>query len=147
MNNDMVEDQNGGGCPLKDSEPFRRQYAMVLVQLKEASGQACGFHELYFALHFCTSVPFSAFSLKQIFIECRCVQVSSALLHLRQRNTYPADTLPPWLKPPANSSVHGGLTSCLDNSSISQESGSNVDEIVKGSRLKAHTMVDAAIQV
>lgn len=75
------------------------------------------------------------------------MQVSSALLHLRQRNTYPADTLPPWLKPPANSSVHGGLTSCLDNSSISQESGSNVVEIVKGSRLKAHTMVDAAIQV
>ncbi|GLT61171.1 hypothetical protein SLA2020_338940 [Shorea laevis] len=110
MNNDM-ENQNDGGCPLKDSEPFRRQYATVLVQLKEASGQ-----------------------------------VSSALLHLRQRNTYPADTLPPWLKPPANSSVHGGLTSCLDNSSISQESGSNVVEIVKGSRLKAHTMVDAAIQ-
>ncbi|XP_059437111.1 protein ALWAYS EARLY 2-like isoform X2 [Corylus avellana] len=72
--------------------------------------------------------------------------VSSALLHMRQRNTYPADTLPPWLKPPANSSVHGGLTNCLDNSSISQESGSNVVEIVKGSRLKAHTMVDAAIQ-
>jgi len=99
MNNDM-ENQNDGGCPLKDSDPFRRQYATV----------------------------------------------SSALLHLRQRNTYPADTLPPWLKPPANSNVHGGLTSCLDNSSISQESGSNVVEIVKGSRLKAHTMVDAAIQ-
>jgi hypothetical protein len=48
-NNDTVENQNDGDCSLKDSEPFKKHYAMVLVQLKEASGQACGFHELYYA--------------------------------------------------------------------------------------------------
>ncbi|KAL0005955.1 hypothetical protein SO802_013516 [Lithocarpus litseifolius] len=110
-NNDIVENQNEGDCSLKDSEPFKKHYAMVLVQLKEASGQ-----------------------------------VSSALLNLRQRNTYPGNTLHPWLKPPSNSSLNGSLISCYDNSFISQESGSSVVEIVDGSRLRAHTMVDAAIQ-
>ncbi|KAK4595854.1 hypothetical protein RGQ29_014085 [Quercus rubra] len=99
-NNDIVENQNEGDCSLKDSEPFKKHYAMV----------------------------------------------SSALLNLRQRNTYPGNTLHPWLKPPSNSSLNGSLTSCYDNSFISQESGSSVVEIVDGSRLRAHTMVDAAIQ-
>ena len=85
--------------------------------------------------------------LKQLLIDCTHVQVSSALLNLRQRNTYPGNTLHPWLKPPSNSSLNGSLTSCYDNSFISQESGSSVVEIVDGSRLRAHTMVDAAIQV
>lgn len=49
-NNDVVEKQNNGDCSLKDSEPFRKHYAMVLVQLKEASGQACGFHEFHLVL-------------------------------------------------------------------------------------------------
>ncbi|PQQ06489.1 protein ALWAYS EARLY 2 isoform X3 [Prunus yedoensis var. nudiflora] len=71
--------------------------------------------------------------------------VSSALLNLRQRNTYPANSLPPWLKQPANSTVYGGLPSSFD-SSISQESGSSVAEIVEVSRSKAHMMVNAAIQ-
>ncbi|KAM4108320.1 hypothetical protein ACJW30_03G038100 [Castanea mollissima] len=99
-NNDIVENQNERDCSLKDSEPFKKHYAMV----------------------------------------------SSALLNLRQRNTYPGNTLHPWLKPPSNSSLNGSLTSCYDNSFISQESGSSVVEIVNGSRLRAHTMVDAAIQ-
>ncbi|BBH06552.1 DIRP domain-containing protein [Prunus dulcis] len=71
--------------------------------------------------------------------------VSSALLNLRQRNTYPANSLPPWLKQPANSTIYGGLPSSFD-SSISQESGSSVAEIVEVSRSKAHMMVNAAIQ-
>lgn len=74
------------------------------------------------------------------------MQVSSALLNLRQRNTYPANSLPPWLKQPANSTIYGGLPSSFD-SSISQESGSSVAEIVEVSRSKAHMMVNAAIQV
>ncbi|KAL6278601.1 hypothetical protein ACE6H2_022202 [Prunus campanulata] len=109
-NNNILENQNSGECSLKDSEPFKKHYATVLVQLKEASGQ-----------------------------------VSSALLNLRQRNTYPANSLPPWLKQPANSTVYGGLPSSFD-SSISQESGSSVAEIVEVSRSKAHMMVNAAIQ-
>ncbi|XP_031260660.1 protein ALWAYS EARLY 2 isoform X2 [Pistacia vera] len=71
---------------------------------------------------------------------------SSALLHLRQRNTYPESSLPPWLKLPANSSFLGSLTNTFDNSYASQESGPAVIEIVRGSRLRAHTMVDTAIK-
>lgn len=48
-NNDIMENQNDADC-CKDSEPFRKHYATVLVQLKEASGQACGFHALLFLL-------------------------------------------------------------------------------------------------
>ncbi|KAM5561232.1 protein ALWAYS EARLY 2 [Rosa sericea] len=72
-------------------------------------------------------------------------QVSSALLSLRQRNTYPGNTLPPSLKHPTNSTVYGGLPSSFDIS-ISQESGSSVADIVEVSRLKAHTLVNAAVQ-
>lgn len=64
---------------------------------------------------------------------------SSALLQVRQCNTHPESSRPPWPKPPANAKM-------LDNSHISQESGSAVVEIVNGSRLKAHTMVDAAVK-
>ncbi|KAK9292843.1 hypothetical protein L1049_020823 [Liquidambar formosana] len=114
-NNDILENRNDGDSSLNDSEPFKKHYAMVLVQLKEASDQ-----------------------------------VSSALLYLRQRNTYPGNSQPSWLKAPAISGDPVGPLSSLgslDNSSLnSQEPGSNVVEIVKGSTIKAHTMVDAAIQ-
>ncbi|KAM1051853.1 protein ALWAYS EARLY 2-like isoform X1 [Malus sylvestris] len=108
-NNNILENQNSGECSLKDSEPFKKHYATVLVQLKEASGQ-----------------------------------VSSALVNLRQRNTYPANSLPPWMKQPANSTIYGGPSSF--DSSISQESGSSVADIVEVSKSKAHMMVNAAIQ-
>ncbi|XP_016205527.1 protein ALWAYS EARLY 2 isoform X1 [Arachis ipaensis] len=70
-------------------------------------------------------------------------QVSNALLHLRQRNTYTGNSLP--LKPQANLNVHDGLPGMLDGS-LAQELGSTVIEIIKGSRVKAHAMVDAAFQ-
>ncbi|XP_057439379.1 protein ALWAYS EARLY 2-like isoform X2 [Lotus japonicus] len=108
-NSDIMENPNDADC-IKNSEAFKKHYAMVLVQLKEASGQ-----------------------------------VSNALLHLRQRNTYTGDSLPPWMKPQVRFNVHDGLPSTLD-SSLTQVLGSTVVEIIKGSRLKAHTMVDAAIQ-
>ncbi|KAK8488583.1 hypothetical protein V6N13_027535 [Hibiscus sabdariffa] len=73
-------------------------------------------------------------------------KVSSALLNLRQRNTYPANPLLPWQKPPTNLDFFGGLTSSLDSSLITPEVGSVVGDIVNGSRLKAHAMVDAAIK-
>lgn len=41
-NSDILENQNDIEC-LKDSEVFKKHYATVLVELKEASGQACGF--------------------------------------------------------------------------------------------------------
>ncbi|XP_021282350.1 protein ALWAYS EARLY 2 isoform X3 [Herrania umbratica] len=110
MNNDISENRNGESC-LKDSEPFKKHIATVLVELKEASGQA-----------------------------------SSALLNLRQRNAYPTNLLSSWQKPPTNSNFFGGLTSSVDSSHVSPESGSGVGDIVQGSRLKAHAMVDAAIK-
>lgn len=54
--------------------------------------------------------------------------------------------MPAWLKPPANSCFSGMLRP-HDNSCVSQDSGSAVLEIIRGLRLKAHTMVDAAVQV
>ncbi|KAK4273456.1 hypothetical protein QN277_021853 [Acacia crassicarpa] len=108
-NNDMSENQNDIDY-FKDSESFKKHYATVLVQLKEASGQ-----------------------------------VSSALLNLRQRNTYTGNSPSPWVKAPASFSVQDDLPCALD-SSLTQELASSVIEIIKGSRLRAHAMVDAAIQ-
>lgn len=39
--NDDVENQNGNDCSLKDSEPFKKQYAAVLIQLNEVNEQVC----------------------------------------------------------------------------------------------------------
>ncbi|KAA8545133.1 hypothetical protein F0562_019978 [Nyssa sinensis] len=111
-NDDVFKNQKGGGNSLNDSELFKKQYATVLLQLKEASDQ-----------------------------------VSSALLNLRERNTYPGNSLSPLLKPPAISSGLSAPPSSVGCSAIDyQESGSNVVEIVRYSRSKAHVMVDAAIQ-
>lgn len=38
MNDDVLENQDGD-CPLKDSEPFKKQYAAVLIQLNEVNEQ------------------------------------------------------------------------------------------------------------
>ncbi|XP_062084771.1 protein ALWAYS EARLY 2 isoform X3 [Humulus lupulus] len=73
-------------------------------------------------------------------------KVSSALHDLRQRNTHPGNVLLPGLKTPINSTTHSNVPGSFDNFSISQDSGSNVVEIVKGSTIKAQSMVDAAIQ-
>ncbi|KAF7805111.1 protein ALWAYS EARLY 2 isoform X3 [Senna tora] len=70
--------------------------------------------------------------------------VSSALLNLRQRNTYTGNFPSPWVKPQASFNVHDDP--CTLDSSLAQELGSTVIEIIKGSRLRAHAMVDAAIQ-
>lgn len=73
--------------------------------------------------------------------------VSSALLNLRQRNTYPANSLPPWLKSPASSSGLVGPIKSLDNSSVNnQELGSSVVVTVNNSKLEAQAMVHTAIQ-
>ncbi|KAJ6380245.1 hypothetical protein OIU76_016825 [Salix suchowensis] len=71
-------------------------------------------------------------------------KASSALLNLRQHDTYLVNNLPAWLKPPANSCFSGMPRP--HTTFVSQESGSSVLEIVRGSRLKAHNMVDVAVQ-
>ncbi|XP_019441172.1 PREDICTED: protein ALWAYS EARLY 2-like isoform X1 [Lupinus angustifolius] len=108
-NTDILENQNDIEC-LKDSEAFKKHYATVLVELKEASGQ-----------------------------------VSDAMVHLRQRNTYTGNSLTPWMKPQVSFNDHDNLPGMLD-SSLPQELGSTVNEIIKGSRLSAKVMVDAAFQ-
>ncbi|KAK8467928.1 hypothetical protein PHAVU_007G179500 [Phaseolus vulgaris] len=108
-NSDILENQNGIEC-VNDSEVFKKHYAMVLVELKEASGQ-----------------------------------VSDAMLQLRQRNTYRGNSLPPWMKPQTSFNVHDDLPNMLD-SSLTQELGSTVVQIIKGSRSRSHAMVDAAFK-
>lgn len=75
------------------------------------------------------------------------MQVSSALHNLRQHNAYPANPVSPQQKPPTKSNFLGSLTSSIDSSLVSLESDSVAGEIVEGSRLKAGSMVDAAIKV
>ncbi|KAF5184492.1 Always early [Thalictrum thalictroides] len=112
MNDEVLEKQKDGDNALKDSELFKKQYATVLIQLKEANDQ-----------------------------------VSSALLYLRQRNTYQGNSPPPWVKPVANLNGPAGSLSSLEQAAFHpQESGSRVHEILETSRLKAQTMVDAAVQ-
>ncbi|KAJ4967952.1 hypothetical protein NE237_014653 [Protea cynaroides] len=112
MNDEVQENQKDGENFVKDLEPFKKQYATVLVQLQEANDQ-----------------------------------VSSALLYLRQRNTYPKNPQSPLMKSMANSVIPGGPPSSFDHSGLLfQDSGSHVAEIVEGSRLKAKTMVETAIQ-
>lgn len=40
MNDDFFENQKDGDCSLKNSEPFKKQYAAVLLQLNEVNEQA-----------------------------------------------------------------------------------------------------------
>ncbi|KAK4769563.1 hypothetical protein SAY86_027713 [Trapa natans] len=111
LNNDVIQQQTDGDRSVKDSDSFKKHYAMVLVQLKEAGGQA-----------------------------------SSALVQLRERNTYIGHPPPPWLRVQANSGNLIGLPGSGDRYLLSQESGCNVLEIVDGSMLKAHAMVNAAVK-
>ncbi|KAK9664259.1 hypothetical protein RND81_14G029300 [Saponaria officinalis] len=75
-------------------------------------------------------------------------QVSSALLCLRQRNTYQGNSALTGHKPMSGFEHHGNTVSsfnCLPPDS--QETGSHVYEIVDTSRVNARKMVDAVLQV
>ncbi|KAJ4954783.1 hypothetical protein NE237_011566 [Protea cynaroides] len=112
MNDEVEGNHKDGENFLKGLEPFKKQYAMVLVQLQAANDQ-----------------------------------VSSALLYLRQRNTYPTNPQFPLMKSVANLVSLGGPLGSFDHSGfLCQESGSHVAAIVDSSRLKAKTMVDTAVQ-
>lgn len=69
-------------------------------------------------------------------------KVSTALHCLRQRNTYQGNSGLQWMKPTASL----GDPNSLSIEGHNQETGSHVVEIVEGSRKRARTMVDAAIQ-
>lgn len=74
------------------------------------------------------------------------MQASSALHHVRQ-HIHPEIPIPPWMKASANPSLVGSQTNYLDGSYVPQVSGSTVFEVVKGSKLRARSMVDTAIKV
>lgn len=76
------------------------------------------------------------------------MQVSSALLFLRQRNTYQGNIPLLWSKSMASLGDPSAHSSSFDYMAYqTQESGSHVAEIVESSRTKAQKMVDAAVQV
>lgn len=109
--NEEVSGKQKDGDAIKDLEHFRKQYAMVLVQLRDANDQ-----------------------------------VASALLSLRQRNTYHGNSTHAWGRPIENSGgAAGPPDSCNPSAFLNQDSGSHVTEIVESSRRKARTVVDAAV--
>ncbi|XP_052881896.1 protein ALWAYS EARLY 3 isoform X3 [Gossypium arboreum] len=73
-------------------------------------------------------------------------QVSSALLCLRQRNTYQGTSSGKPLKPSGKIGEQGSQLSSFESMHHVQESVSHVAEIVESSRRKARSMVDAALQ-
>ncbi|KAJ6832829.1 protein ALWAYS EARLY 2-like isoform X2 [Iris pallida] len=112
MNEEVSGCQKDSG-PIMDLENFRKQYALVLLQLRDANDQ-----------------------------------VASSLIYMRQRNTYPGNSTPPWHKPMESSggpATHQG--SFNQSSLLPQDSGSNVLEIIHSSRQKARLMVEVAVQV
>ncbi|XP_059280629.1 protein ALWAYS EARLY 3 [Lycium ferocissimum] len=111
MNDDVLENQKSDDCSLKDSEPFKKQYAAVLILLNEVNEQ-----------------------------------VSSALYRLRQRNTYHGSNPLPWPRPVPNFADPSMLSTFDRCTSQPQESGFLVNEIIESSKIKARTMVDAALQ-
>ncbi|XP_072981693.1 protein ALWAYS EARLY 3-like isoform X2 [Typha angustifolia] len=111
MNEEVSGTQKDGDI-IRDLEHFRKQYAMVLVQLRDANDQ-----------------------------------VASALLSLRQRNTYNGNLTHQWTRPIENQGVLAGPPESLGPSAfLNQDSGSQVVEIVETSRRRARMMVDAAVQ-
>ncbi|KAL0388759.1 UNVERIFIED_CONTAM: protein ALWAYS EARLY 3 [Sesamum radiatum] len=110
MNDDVLENQKDGNSFLKESEPFKKQYAAQLWN-----------NFLW--------------------------QVSSALHCLRERNTYQGKCPLMWPGPVSNHADAGGTLNSSDRSAYqTQESGSNVNEIMDSSRTKARKMVDVAMQ-
>ncbi|XP_015696072.1 protein ALWAYS EARLY 2 isoform X2 [Oryza brachyantha] len=110
--NEEVSGRQKDGEAIRDFEHFRKQYAMVLVQLRDSNDH-----------------------------------VASALLSLRQRNTYHGHPAQSYPKPMENG---GALTGTPDLYNlfgyINQESGSQVMEVIETSRSRAKLMVDVAIQ-
>ncbi|KAF7056390.1 hypothetical protein CFC21_063801 [Triticum aestivum] len=112
--NEEVSGKQKDGEIIRDLEHFRKQYAMVLVQLRDSNDH-----------------------------------VASALLCLRQRNTFHGQ---PTQSYPNKSMENGGASNRTPDPSsnlfgyINQESGSQVMEIIETSRSKAKTMVDVAVQ-
>ncbi|XP_057539236.1 protein ALWAYS EARLY 3 isoform X2 [Amaranthus tricolor] len=77
-------------------------------------------------------------------------QVSSALICLRQRNTYQGNSVVPWQKTKISLEDHGNIVGSVGPLNglpgNTQGTGSHACEIVDTSRIKARRMVDDALQ-
>ncbi|KAH1259312.1 Protein ALWAYS EARLY 3 [Glycine max] len=123
-NSEIVGNQNDADC--FNDRRLSRSITPHVIQLKEASGQACGFRGLLFCYY----------SLSIVF---------NALCYSRKHNTeHIRNSPPPQMNPKASFDNHDSLPNTMDGSLV-QELGSAV-EIIKGSKLRAHAMVDAAFQ-
>ncbi|CAA6661334.1 unnamed protein product [Spirodela intermedia] len=117
--NEEVSAKQRGGESIKEFEHFRKQYAMVLLQLRDANDQESCIHG---------------------------TKVAAALVFLRQRNTYQGNAAPSWPKPSENSVGPTGNQGSLGHSSFPcQDPGTHVLDIIEGSRRKAKAMVDIAM--
>ncbi|KAJ0985772.1 hypothetical protein J5N97_004128 [Dioscorea zingiberensis] len=109
--NEEVSGKQKDGDIIKDFEIFKKQYALVLLQLRDANDQ-----------------------------------VATALLYLRQRNAYPGNSTPPWIRPMENSEGPSMPPSFNPTAFLNRQAGSHVVEIVDTSRRKARVLVGAAVQ-
>ncbi|KAL6009859.1 hypothetical protein ACLOJK_000290 [Asimina triloba] len=171
MNEEVSASQKEGDT-IRD-ENFRRQYATVLVQLNDASYHKMPLDSTHRKIHLSDSSKsgygfdyndsneINVGGLIAIWENIMLYQsvpnntgialpilVASAVAYLRQRNTFQGNSIPPWFsRPVGNSGGPAGPPSSFDHSTFStQDSGSQVVEIVESSRQKARTMVDAAMQ-
>lgn len=138
--NDASENDKDLENPVKDSEAFKKQHAAVLLQLKEVNKQV--WTELSVNL-----VDYNAeIRLKKLSYN---VQVSLALVSLRERNRYQRISPPPIKKQEAKLIEHDNNNARpkLASPYTLKENISQVDEIVESSRTKAKKVVDVALEV
>ncbi|XP_038985220.1 protein ALWAYS EARLY 3-like isoform X2 [Phoenix dactylifera] len=110
MNEEVAGKKNDGDSE-RDLGHFRKQYAMVLLQLQEARDQ-----------------------------------VGSALLVLRQRNTFHGISASPLHRSMENSGLAGCSGSFNTYDLYNHDTGSHVVEIVENSMSQARKMVDVTVQ-
>lgn len=73
-------------------------------------------------------------------------QVTSALVYLRQRNTYQENSMPPWHRAIPLPLAVGGSSSMDPSASVTSDTSPQIGEIINNSGRKARMLVDAAIQ-
>lgn len=133
--------------PIRDIENFRKQYAMVLLQLRDSNDTVSCFVNL--SVHCSYSVfLYIIYERYDVYPNLCQMQVASALLYLRKRNTFVGNSTSPHMGTVDSSNGTTGPTNSLNESVvIDRYSGSHVVEIVESSRCKAKTMVDLSVQV
>jgi hypothetical protein len=92
---------------------------------------------------FYTNIIFKKSSVLFLFIS----QVTTALVYLRQRNTYQENLIPPWHRVNPLPLGVGGSSSMDPSAPVTSDTSPQIGEIINNSGRKARMLVDAAIQV